>query len=141
MDKYGFKVLMTLITLIEIFVAGSIYILMINEIIYYLYIVLILICIAGTFSILAPEFNKIFGLISGPECYGLTAIWIGLANILGPLLTKFVIKNMKSYFIILIIGGAFCVIKLILVICFTDVKYIKSKLSSSKNVKTNDFSF
>jgi MFS family permease len=123
-DKYRFKLLMIIITIIEIFVAGSIDFFVINDVIYFIYIFLVLLCIGGTFSLLAPEFNKIFGLLVGPECYGITAVWIGFTNLIGPLLIKFATNY---YRIILIIGGSFCVIKLIIVMCFDDQKYTTSK--------------
>ena len=124
MDKYGFKIFMIIITILEIFIVGSIDFFVINDAIFCIYIFLVAICIGGTFSLLAPEFNQIFGLLVGPECYGITAVLIGFANLIGPLLIKFAINY---YRIILIIGGSFCVIKLIILICFADQKYITKK--------------
>ena len=120
MDKYGFKLLMYIITSLEILISASIYFAVINDYIYILYISLVLVCIGGTFSILAPEFIRIFGIIYGPEIYGLTGISIGIANFIGLLLCKFFMKNEKYYLLTFLIGTVLCIIKLFILIYFKD---------------------
>ena len=61
MDKFGFKILMFIITSIEIIIAGTLYITVQNDILYVISVLLISACIGGHFAILSPTFNKIFG--------------------------------------------------------------------------------
>ena len=74
MDKFGFKKLMFIITIIEIIVGSSFYFIVKFEIIYIIKLLLVALCIGGTFTILTPIFVKIFGLFVGPELYRLTGI-------------------------------------------------------------------
>lgn len=130
MDKYGFKLLMYIITSLEILISASLYFAVIHDYIYILFISLVLVCIGGTFSILAPEFIKIFG-IYGPEVYGLTGICIGLANFIGPLLCKFFLKKEKNYLLIFLIGVVLSIIKLCILIYFKDETYINKSRTIS----------
>ena len=120
MDKFGFKKLMFIITIIEITVGSSFYFIVKFEIIYIIELLLVALCIGGTFTILTPIFVKIFGLFVGPELYGLTGISIGISNLLGPVLMKIISGNDYSFLIIFLIGTGFCIIKLIVVIFFDE---------------------
>lgn len=126
-DHSSFKCLMYIITLLEIFISASFYFFAKNDYIFILYIILILICIGGSFSVLAPEFNKIFGIYHGAEIFGITGIWIGIANLIGPLLAKYILKNNRDYAIAFLIGGSLCVIKLGILIFFIEERYINTK--------------
>ena len=120
MDKFGFKVLMFIITGIEIAISISLYFTVKITILYILSILLISACIGGHFSILSPVFNKIFGMERGPEMYGLTGIFIGVASICGPLMTKFLLNDPGDFLAVFLIGGALCVIKLIVLFFFDE---------------------
>ena len=114
MDKFGFKILMFVITIIEIGIAGSIYFLVKYPIIYVIENALIACCISGTFTTITPLFNKIFGKSYGAEMYGLTGFFVGLASI-------------KNYLYLYITGGGICAIKIIVLIFFNEnEKYIFS---------------
>ena len=95
-DKLGFKILMIIITLIEIIISITIQFSVHNSFLYAISILAIAACIGGHFAILAPTFNKVFGLGLGPELYGITGIFIGIASISGPLLTNFILKDEKE---------------------------------------------
>lgn len=127
MDRYGFKLLLYLITTLELIISGSFYFLTINEIIFTIYIVFVLICIGGTFAILAPEFSKIFGIINGTEIYGIAIVFIGNAHLIACIFSKFIIKKKTDYFLSFLILGNFCVIKLGILIFFKDRRYINTK--------------
>ena len=126
-DRSNFKFLMYIITFFEIFISASFYFFAKNDYIIILYIILILICIGGTFSVLAPEFNRIFGIYHGAEIFGITGIWIGIANLIGPLLAKYILENNTDYAIAFLIGGSLCVIKLGILIFFIEERYINTK--------------
>jgi MFS family permease len=133
MDKYGFRILLFLITIIEIVISASLYFIVINDYIFIIFIILILLCVGGTFSILAPEFNKIFGVTYGAEVYGLTAIFIGFAHLNGSILSRFILKNNFDYILSFLIGGSLCLIKLGILMFFKEKKYINIKYIS-KNI-------
>ena len=120
MDKFGFKVLMFIITGIEITISITLYFSVNITILYILSILLISACIGGHFSILSPVFNKIFGMERGAEMFGLTGICIGVASICGPLMTFFVLYDNGDFLVAFLIGGALCVIKLIVLFFFDE---------------------
>lgn len=139
MDRFGFKLLLYLITIIEIIIAGSFYFIAINQIILLIYIFLVLICIGGTFSILAPEFNKIFGLLQGIEIYGIISFFIGTAHFIGCIFSRFLLKKNIHYILSFLILGSFCVIKIGILMFYEEKKLINSK--KSKNTKERESIF
>ena len=70
MDKFGFKPLMSVIAGIEVTLAGSLYFIVKYDFLYIFCILLVAACIGGHFSILAPLFNKVYGVAIGPQTYG-----------------------------------------------------------------------
>jgi MFS family permease len=120
MDKFGFKVLMFIITGIEIAIAASLYFTISVTPLFIGSVLLISACIGGHFAILSPVFNKIFGLERGPEMYGITGNFIGVASICGPILTNFVLHKKEDFLVVFLVGGGFCVIKLVVLIFFDE---------------------
>lgn len=120
MDKYGFKTLMFIITGIEIAISITLYFSVKVTILYIISILLISACIGGHFSILSPVFNKIFGMERGPEMYGLTGNFIGVASICGPLMTNFLLNDSGDFLVVFLVGGALCVIKLVVLFIFDE---------------------
>ena len=134
MDLFGFKVLMFIITFIEILIACTLYFSVNSPIIYIISILLISACIGGHFSILSPVFNKIFGLEKGPEMYGLTGNFIGIASISGPIMTNFLLKEKGDFLVVFLVGGALCVVKLVVLIFFKeDDKFDYSLIAGLNN--------
>ena len=127
MDKFGFKVLMFIITTIEIIIAATLYFSVQIEVIYIISVLLISACLGGHFAILSPVFNKIFGLEKGPEMYGLTGNFIGIASVSGPLMSNFVLKEKKDFLIVFLFGGALCVVKFVVLIFFNENIQFKYK--------------
>lgn len=129
MDKYGFKKLMFVISTIEIIVGSSLYFMVKYDYVYVILVLFVAACIGGSFSILAPVFNKIFGLGIGPEVYGLTGISIGIANFSGPLLTKYMLEENKDFLIAFLVGSTLCVIKVCVLLLFDENdKYVNKHL-------------
>ena len=120
MDLFGFKVLMFIITIIEISIACTLYFSVNSPIIYIISILLISACIGGHFSILSPVFNKIYRKEKGPEMYGLTGNFIGIASISGPIMTNFLLKEKEDFLVVFLVGGALCVVKLVVLIFFKE---------------------
>lgn len=112
MDKYGFKPLMIAITSIEVIISALLYFLTFSSFIYSLCVLLIALCIGGNFTIISPCFNKIFGIELGPKVYGISGNFIGISSICGPLMTKFIIKEVNDYLIVFWISCFIAAVKL-----------------------------
>ena len=119
MDKFNFKILMVIISIIEMTISVSVYFFAGNPYIFVIENLLVATCLSGTFTTITPLFNKIFNEL-GAEMYGLTGFFIGLASFLGPVLTKLYIKEDSDYLIIYIIGGILCIIKFIALFFFDE---------------------
>ena len=119
MDKIGFKILMFIISIIELFVSCTIYFFADNPLVFVIENILVACCLSGT-TLLIPLFHKIFGKEFGAELYGITGIFIGLASLAGPLLIKIIVKEDEDYLTVYIIGGALCFLKTIALICFKE---------------------
>ena len=137
MDKFGFKVLMFIITTIEIIIAATLYFSVQIEVIYIISVLLISACLGGHFAILSPVFNKVFGLEKGPEMYGLTGNFIGIASVSGPLMSNFVLKEKKDFLVVFLVGGALCVVKFVVLIFFNENIKFKYK-GSDDNLIENE---
>lgn len=122
MDKFNFKKLMIIISIIEFIICGTIYVFADKPVIFVIENLLVACCLSGTFTTITPLFNKVFGDNLGAEMYGLTGFFIGLASFAGPILTKLLIKEDSDYLIIYFIGGGFCVVKFIALLFFDENK-------------------
>ena len=123
MDKFGFKTLMFAITIMEVTVGISLFFVVNVSFLFVICVLCIGACIGGNFVILAPTFNKIFGLQTGPELYGITSISIGMANLSGPIMTKFILNENKDYLIAFLIGAALSFAKFIILFFFKEEQY------------------
>ena len=138
MDIFGFKILMFFITGIEIIIASTFYFCSKYAPLYIISVLLVSACIGGHFAILSPVFNKIFGLERGPEMYGVTGNFIGIASICGPIFTNFILNDTPDFLVVFLVGGGLCIIKLIILIFFDEndaYKYenVDSLLGEDKN--------
>ena len=120
MDKLGFRILMLIITGIEIFISATLYFSVNVPLLYIISVLFISACIGGHFSILSPEFNKIFGFERGPEMYGLTGNFIGIASMCGPLMANFLLDEKSDFLKVFLIGGILCLDKFIVLFCFDE---------------------
>ena len=128
MEKYGFQILMFMLTLIEIILSTTLYFSVNNSILYIIWVLIVSSSIGGHFAIISPQFNKTFGFEVGPELYGITGNFIGLASLCGPLMSNFILETKKDFLIVFIIGGALCMIKLFATLIFDeDDKYVYKK--------------
>ena len=123
------------LTLIEIIISSSLYFAVNYSILYVICVLIVSACIGGHFAIISPEFNKIFGFDIGPELYGLTGNFIGLASFCGPLMTNFILKTKKDFLVVFLVGGGLCMIKLFITLIFDENdKFIyKERISNLLN--------
>ena len=120
MDKYGFKPLMAVIACIEVIVASSFYFIVKYDVLFTFCVLLIAACIGGHFSILAPLFNKVYGVAIGPQTYGICGFFIGVSNLSGPLLCMFLLKKNIHFLIAFLFGGSLVMIKIFCLIMFDE---------------------
>lgn len=119
MDKFNFKILMIIISIIEMTICCSIYFVAHIPALFVVENLLVATCLSGTFTTITPLFNKVFKNL-GAEMYGLTGFFIGLASFLGPILTKLLIKEDSDYLIIYFIGAGICLGKFIALFFFDE---------------------
>ena len=120
MDRFGFKPLMLTISFIEISIATSFYFIVKINILYFICVLLIALCIGGHFSMLAPLFNKVYGVAICPQTYGICGFFIGLANLTGPLLCAFFLEEKSDFLVAFLIAGSFIIIKIVCLILFDE---------------------
>lgn len=121
MDKFGFKILMFIISFIEIGVSCTFYFFADNPYIFVIENMLIACCLSGI-TLLIPLFPKVFGKELGAQLYGITGIFIALSSLVGPLLIKLIVKNDEDYLTVYLIGASLGIIKTIGLICFKENK-------------------
>ena len=129
---------MFVITIIEILIGGSIYYIVEYKDIFVAELLLVSLCLGGSFVIIPPLFNRLFSLYIGPELFGITGISIGISNLLGPIFIKFFSSDIKSFLIVFIIGASLCVIKLIVLIFFNENKKLFEITENSVQMKAID---
>lgn len=137
-DKFRFRVLMGIILFIQLAISISVYFSAQNLYAYIILNCLIGLCTAGVFTILPPTFNRIFGVKLGAKIYSYGGIFIGLASLLGPILTRFLIKDSTSYLIVYLISGGLILIAIILLFILNEDVFeyepvTKHKLSVNKD--------
>ena len=137
MDKYNFKSLMYIVILLELFISLTVFYSVNYPFLYLIENLLIACCISGTFTMIIPLFNIVFGFKNGAKLYGITGIMIGLASFLGPIMTKFIItdnSNKDIYEIIYLIGGIFVFFSLIVLWFFKEEKF-KYSMNDNEYIK------
>ena len=138
MDKFNFRILMIIISIIEIAICGSIYFVSHIPALFVIENLLVATCLSGTFTTITPLFNKVFKNL-GAEMYGITGFLIGLASFLGPILTKLLIKDDSDYIIIYSIGGGICLIKFIALFFFDEnSEYVFKDLENPEEISEID---
>ena len=88
---------------------------------------LIAICLSGIFTVLAPSFNKIFGMKNGATVYGFSGIICGLSSFLGPVLSKLFVKEDLHYKILYMSSSSISVICLIVLFIFKEEEFEYNK--------------
>ena len=146
MDKFGFKILMFIISIFELFLSATIYYIAGNPFLFVVENLLVACCLSGTFTTITPLFNKVFGKELATEIFGLTGFFIGVASFVGPLLTKIMINEDEDYLMVYMIGGGICLMKFMALLCFKeDEPYHfknkdenKNKIDDKENVKNEE---
>lgn len=146
LDKFGFKILMGTITLLEVIVACTIYFIVEYDVLFVIIVLISAECLGGNFCCLSPVYTIIYGIEVGPQMYSLAGVVMGIAQFSGPIITKFIISAKKDYLIVFIIGGSLCLIKFGVLFFFDDKEKINVDLDEKideevkniENGKIND---
>ena len=120
MDKFGFKTLMYIMSFCETLASVFLYFSVKNDFLYIVVVLLIAICLGGTFAILSPTFTKIFGIDIGPRLFSLSGTLIGVSQFCGPIMTKYILSKKYDYLVAFLIGGTVCVLKMISLLFFDE---------------------
>ena len=120
MDIFGFKILMYVITIIEIVVSASLYFVAFSSVLYFISILLIAACIGGNFAVILPYFNTLFGLELGQKVYSISGNFIGVSSICGPIMTKFLISDKTGYLIAFYVSCALLIFKIVVLFFFNE---------------------
>jgi MFS family permease len=118
LDKFGFKILMYVVTSLEIIASCTIYFTVEYDAIYIFMVLLVGACLGGNFCCISPLYTLIYGIEVGPQMYALAGNVMGVAQFCGPLLVKFILSGKKDYLITFLIAGTFCVCKIPVLLFF-----------------------
>ena len=137
LDKYGFKILMYIVTFLEIMVSCTIYYTVKYDILYIIMVLIVAACLGGNFCCISPLYTLIYGIEVGPQMYALAGIVLGISQFCGPLLVKFILSEKKHYLLTFLIGGTFCMSKLIVLLFFDHTETINIDLDEEIEKEVN----
>ena len=115
-DRIGFKILYSIICINQIICGATIYFCASNIVAYFIITNLGILSYAGHVTLFSGLINNKFGIEKSVFLLGLCGIFNGIAAIIGPILTIFVLKEKKDYLIVYLIGVAPTIISLIITI-------------------------
>jgi hypothetical protein len=127
---------MSVILFSELIISASIYYSTSISILFIIETLLIAACQSGTFVLLIPTFHKTFGPKNGASIYGITGILVGLAALLGPILTQQFKGEQTDYLKVYLIGSAAVSFNLIILILFRETAYMYK--SQKSNILLSD---
>ncbi len=94
-------------------------------------------CLGGNFCCISPLYTLIYGIEVGPQMYALAGIVLGISQFCGPLLVKFILSEKKHYLLTFLIGGTFCMSKLIVLLFFDHTETINIDLDEEIEKEVN----
>ena len=151
LDKYGFKILMYIITFLEVTAASTIYFTVEYDALYIIVVLIVAACFSGNFCCISPLYTLIYGIEVGPQMYALAGNVMGISQFCGPILIKFILSEKKDYLITFLIAGAFCLCKIGVLLFFDHTEKInidledleeepEQKIANSDNVEEKKLS-
>ena len=138
LDKFGFKILMYILTFLEIISSCTIYFTVQYDALYIMMVLIVAACLGGNFCCISPLYTLIYGIEVGPQMYALAGIVMGIAQFCGPILVKFILSSKRDYLVTFLVGGTFCVCKLGVLLFFDDTEKIDVDLEEKINKEIND---
>ena len=137
-DCYGFKILYTIITLLQIVISATFYFSANYIYTYFIANILENIVFSGHGTIAPPLINKVFGMKNTIKLIGITGYYIGTSGFVGAIIAKFTIRdNDAGYLIVYWIGCGFAIMAFIICIFTREDKFIYTPIET-KEKETND---
>ena len=115
-DRVRFKILYSIVCVIQIISGATIYFSAGNMIAYYIFTNLGVLGFAGHVIVFPNLIPIKFGVEKSVYLLGICAIFTGIAALIGPILTLFVLKEKKDYLIIYLVGSAPTIVSLLITI-------------------------
>ena len=115
-DRVRFKILYPIVCVIQIISGATIYISTSNIVAYYITTNLGVLGFAGHVIVFPNLIPIKFGVEKSVYLLGICAIFTGIAALIGPILTLFVLKEKKDYLIIYLVGAAPTIVSLLIAI-------------------------
>ena len=112
-DYFPFKKLMYYLLSLEIFISFTVYYIGEFKYLYFIYIIVSGVLFAGIIVIVMPLYNKIYGEKYSSKIYGIAMGIYGFSCLLGPIVSKVVIKEKEDYKYVYFSGTLFSIISLI----------------------------
>ena len=93
LDKFGFKILMSVVSILEIISSCTIYYAVQYDVLYIIIVLITAACLGGNFCCKSPLYTFIYGIEFGPQMYALYIVVKGMAQLTGPILIKFILSE------------------------------------------------
>jgi len=131
-DKFSFKYLYSVCMITQVFVSSFIFFSVKYQILFFLLLCLQSIVVSGKISLNITMFTKVYGIKHFSFIYSVSTALGGFCHLLGPIIIKIVVKDVKDYEKLFIGGGICCIILEIILINFSEEPF-KYKMKGDEN--------
>jgi len=131
-DKFSFKYLYSACMITQVFVSSFIFFSVKYQILFFLLLCLQSIVVSGKISLNITMFTKVYGIKHFSFIYSVSTALGGFCHLLGPIIIKIVVKDVKDYEKLFIGGGICCIILEIILINFSEEPF-KYKMKGDEN--------
>ena len=115
-DKVGFKILYSIVCIIQIICGATIYFAANNIAAYFIVTNVGILGYAGHVTLFPGLINTMFGIEKSLYLIGICGFFNGIAALIGPILTIFVLKEKKDYLVVYLVCAAPSIVSLIVTI-------------------------
>ena len=115
-DRVKFKILYSIACSIQIICGATIYFSSFNIVTYYIVTLVAILSYAGHVVLFPTLINTKFGVDKSVYLYGICGIFSGIAALIGPILTLFILTSKERYLIVYLVGAAPTIASLIITI-------------------------
>lgn len=122
-DKFGFKKLYLVVLICEVIVSSSLFYIGNSPFLYFFAISLTSFVLSGSISLMIPLYPKIYGVKYASEINGISLSLYGFSSLLGPIVSKFLIKDKSDYKLLYLSGTFFAIISLLTCITFDEIPF------------------